>query len=362
MPFAFYDRDSSCWRTFQVSLTGECTPFSEGFPKSGMMRDGKLYPLPRSVRFTAATVSGLWATPSAADAKGSHGGGQGRSLRTDMHTMIRTGAVPANVERWPTPSVTDARDMPARKAVKVGKLGPTPRAAHALSLMVAVKLFPTRAASNIRQAGISVETADKEIRRGQQVTLPVAVKSRLWPTPQALMHKQDVADDGTYARRIKASKHQKMLPVAVKVADDPPPSSADPTQLLMFDLPDDAAAASDLRLLPTPCARDHRDTGDPMALARAAEKHQETLARAVAAGRIQNGDTAPTGSLNPQWVEWLMGYPSGWLHLKPSGMPSSRKSRTPGHTNKSSSSSRKVTKQKPSSRTRASKRKAARKK
>ena len=33
------------------------------------------------------------------------------------------------------------------------------------------------------------------------------------------------------------------------------------------------------------------------------------------------------GSLNPTWVEWLMGFPLGWTALKPSATPSSRKSR-----------------------------------
>ena len=32
------------------------------------------------------------------------------------------------------------------------------------------------------------------------------------------------------------------------------------------------------------------------------------------------------GQLNPTWVEWLMGFPTGWTDLKPSEMPSSRKS------------------------------------
>ncbi len=31
------------------------------------------------------------------------------------------------------------------------------------------------------------------------------------------------------------------------------------------------------------------------------------------------------GSLNPTWVEWLMGFPTGWTDLKPSEMPSSRR-------------------------------------
>ena len=34
------------------------------------------------------------------------------------------------------------------------------------------------------------------------------------------------------------------------------------------------------------------------------------------------------GSLNPTWVEWLMGYPSEWTALKDSETPSSRRSPT----------------------------------
>ena len=33
------------------------------------------------------------------------------------------------------------------------------------------------------------------------------------------------------------------------------------------------------------------------------------------------------GQLNPEWVEWLMGYPAGWTALDASATPSSRKSR-----------------------------------
>ena len=32
------------------------------------------------------------------------------------------------------------------------------------------------------------------------------------------------------------------------------------------------------------------------------------------------------GRLNPEWVEWLMGFPVGWTELKPLETPSSRKS------------------------------------
>jgi hypothetical protein len=39
-----------------------------------------------------------------------------------------------------------------------------------------------------------------------------------------------------------------------------------------------------------------------------------------------NLQTAAGGSLNPTWVEWLMGFPPGWTDLGPSETPSSRKS------------------------------------
>lgn len=31
--------------------------------------------------------------------------------------------------------------------------------------------------------------------------------------------------------------------------------------------------------------------------------------------RIQDEDPLATGALNPQWVEWLMGFPQGWTDL-----------------------------------------------
>ena len=55
------------------------------------------------------------------------------------------------------------------------------------------------------------------------------------------------------------------------------------------------------RLWPTPTARDYKDNGrSPAELAR----NSKTLA------------THAGGSLNPQWVEWLMGYPEGWTDLE----------------------------------------------
>lgn len=56
----------------------------------------------------------------------------------------------------------------------------------------------------------------------------------------------------------------------------------------------------DVKMWPTPTARDYKDNGSsPAELAR----NSVTLA------------THAGGSLNPNWVEWLMGYPVGYTDL-----------------------------------------------
>ena len=55
-------------------------------------------------------------------------------------------------------------------------------------------------------------------------------------------------------------------------------------------------------LWPTPTARDHKDTG-------ANVNWEKAKAKCKLAG-------AAGGSLNPTWVEWLMGYPQNWTSLE----------------------------------------------
>ena len=55
---------------------------------------------------------------------------------------------------------------------------------------------------------------------------------------------------------------------------------------------------------PTPCARDYKHPGKSR-LERTGGKQGEVLPQIVG------------GPLNPDWVEWLMGWPIGWTDLKP---------------------------------------------
>jgi DNA (cytosine-5)-methyltransferase 1 len=65
---------------------------------------------------------------------------------------------------------------------------------------------------------------------------------------------------------------------------------------------------------PTPNASDNRDRGnmsDPAIQRRLAIGKQIGLS-------MQVKESPGSGSLNPTWVEWLMGWPLGWTDLQPS--------------------------------------------
>ena len=67
-----------------------------------------------------------------------------------------------------------------------------------------------------------------------------------------------------------------------------------------------------VQMVPTPTSRDHKDNGPNTNYAKAKAKHR-------LAGHAG-------GSLNPTWVEWLMGYKAGYTDLKHWETLSSRKS------------------------------------
>jgi hypothetical protein len=72
------------------------------------------------------------------------------------------------------------------------------------------------------------------------------------------------------------------------------------------------------KLWPTPRLNDYKGSGP---VGSKSHTHMADLGKVV-------GPTKASGSLNPAWVEWLMGYPDGWTALEDSAMPSSRKSRS----------------------------------
>ncbi|KKN56899.1 hypothetical protein LCGC14_0567520 [marine sediment metagenome] len=71
----------------------------------------------------------------------------------------------------------------------------------------------------------------------------------------------------------------------------------------------DLALPSAAVMWPTPTGRDHKDTGD-----------LENVEDNGLLGRVVR-PSKESGSLSPQWVEWLQGFPSGWTDLNVSETP-----------------------------------------
>jgi len=73
------------------------------------------------------------------------------------------------------------------------------------------------------------------------------------------------------------------------------------------DLKFGANLADQARVWPTPTARDYKDSPN--------QKDRGERDDSKLAIRVYRGEEASSGSLNPQWVEWLMGYPVGYTDL-----------------------------------------------
>ena len=81
--FAIYDQGSRCWRTSQGCLFEELMRFSDRWPKSGSMRNGKLFRRPRLVPISLAKEYlslPVMPRPVACDGKGT-GRQQNKMLR-----------------------------------------------------------------------------------------------------------------------------------------------------------------------------------------------------------------------------------------------------------------------------------------
>jgi len=91
---ASYDLDTQSWRTSERLLTGDLIEFSGALPKSGTMRNGRIYALPTWERRIAANEYGLWPTPSVNDSKNDGAPSQLLRHSPGLNTVAKL---------WPTP-------------------------------------------------------------------------------------------------------------------------------------------------------------------------------------------------------------------------------------------------------------------
>ena len=136
-------------------------------------------------------------------------------------------------------------------------------------------LWPTPTYGMAKHAGLTAENSQKELERGMRAgfgmsSLAIAVQAN-WPTPDAHMGSGGrTGKTPPTGKRASGTKQQITLNDAVKWA--------------------------------TPIARDWRSGKASQATH---DKNSRPLSEQIG------------GSLNPMWVEWLMGWPLGWTDLKP---------------------------------------------
>ena len=137
--------------------------------------------------------------------------------------------------------------------------------------------------------------------------------SGLWRTPTVSMLNADRAKDTEYGQRKLAKgqtitladqiKDKRMWPTPTASTGGPEPEGETGRKLVTM-----------VRIWPAPSASDNRDRGDigsPAILRRREKGKQIMLSQSV---------STESGALNPDWVEWLMGWPIGWTDLKPLAM------------------------------------------
>ena len=168
---------------------------------------------------------------------------------------------------------------------------------------------------------LSKKTADREEWSQMAYRKGRSSKERLWPTPQAQMPGA-TPNSPKVKNLLTGSRHSFYLTQAVEAERIKP---------------------GVITKWPTPTSRDYKDGSAESCknvpanglLGRVVHQFQTPTVSPSRGLRIKQEDGSdvrqrlepPGGSLNPTWVEWLMGFPLGWTVLKSSATQSSPTSR-----------------------------------
>jgi len=165
---AKWDRDSSSWKTAQLSLLGGWEPFSETWPRWGMMRDGECWELAMPALRTDGTESGSWPTPVATD--GSKGGRITPRKSKEGGNLIE--AI-SNRTIWATPTVQDGNGRTHHNQ---------PNGSKTPSLLGQVIGFPTPCAQDAKNSTLPVSQRDRDSIPGALLRSGQAPGGQLNPT------------------------------------------------------------------------------------------------------------------------------------------------------------------------------------
>ena len=195
--------------------------------------------------------------------------------------------LPNKKNLWSTPTAFDAHNIKGeRKKSTGGQIEP---------LQQQVRMWPTPTVDNNEHKNMKVDEKGRRIATkegGTTHSLNLADTVRMWPTPTSVDYmteqssRVEINNDGGFTLRKKNKPHMKY---GAKLTDA-------------------VSYVEKQEMWPTPQAADNRDRGnmsDPSVQRRIKIGKQVMLSQKVK-------KTKGTGSLNPDWVEWLMGYGQGY--------------------------------------------------
>ena len=275
-------------KTFMVTLPWVSTKCCLTWKVKATPQGRLLFQLVPKMRRTEETDSGLsqemWATPNTMDhlpprseeatKKMQQGHRKGRSKPSNLREQVDE----QTMKLWPTPNAWDGNRGPRSKENLIEKN-------HQINLISAVKdaenpepvhLWPTPRANEPGRTTKGYGRGLKELVEG---------KEQLWPTPTARDYKG--------ARK----------PETLKKAGRTPTNS----------LPD---MVLHQKMWPTPAEYEDRTSVETIQKMSKDGQRKKMSNLATSVRMVESTQTKASGSLNPTFVEWLMGYPKGWTDLK----------------------------------------------
>lgn len=343
-----YNQNLCLWKT-RPSLWDEGWTSSLGtLPRWGLMQDGVLWEHVMLARLTNETEYGSLPTPVKYDTGGRGEGdnyhGLGWQAKYTGTVSGPAGQYPKGYKpsEWPTPICSDssvgkdlftlqkvengnafnqlAREVRKRQHIDNGTFVPDPNA-EGVNPQRRAKLWPTPVKNEDRAAAYTEETSFKHFQEGShQVHLAQAVRdTRMFPTPTAgdqgrkppvqLRRTRTgllVSDTGTF-RQLNLGSVVKAEAMQIDAAVQPSKQAQNglwPTPMTTG-LRGGSGVPKDLnqRLgLPTPTALNGLRSSS------SSDHHP---------GKWQSPGHPEYGELNPDWVEWIMGWGIGWTSLNP---------------------------------------------
>jgi len=181
---AWYDRDTSSWKTYQRSFLTGWETYSETWPRWGMMQDGSAFAHPMSALRMGAidgSASQNWATPNTMDSLPAKSAEalereamitrSGRSKPSNLRGQV------SNKQNWPTPNCADAYTDKLKSSQQ------KPGSMHSVNLSQAAKMWPTPTCNMV--SGGANHNSPQVLAGKHGINLSGAVARKEWPTPSA---------------------------------------------------------------------------------------------------------------------------------------------------------------------------------